>query len=169
MKVILFIIALCFSVTLSAQSNFLKKLPKPIKPSHGFTSTGAKSIVAAASDLTSTFWAVRPIAIVATAYLGGTVKAMAGGGASIQNITYTYPVGNEAGSNYCNYAFSLITAIGGSVIEGKETTLPSYGVLASVLNNTIGAGYVLSMVGDEGEPKKMKGGFMVVWTYNFNN
>ncbi len=161
MKFLLFIIAICFSVTLNAQSFF-----KPIPKQHASISR-ITGVLPDASTGDITFYALRPIASAVTLYIDGDVQAAAGGGISYQNITQKA----SDGRNYVNYAFNLIVAAGGTVTNtDNKSNIGKAVAYISALNNTVGLGYGISSYQDQATQKnKWKGGLAVVWTYNFNN
>lgn len=163
-----FLICILFSLSVSAQ--FFGRLDPLSLPKTVKKATNSLVFNATTTSLDSTFWGLRPIVTGATAYIGGTVKAMAGTGISYQNLTYTYPVGNTPGRYYCNYAISALVFAGGSVIPNKPTDIMSGGIMLSFLNNMLGTGICGGKVENPttGE-KKFKIGFMTTYTINFNN
>lgn len=161
MKVFLFIIAICFSVTLSAQSLF-KPIPK-LTPA----SLKARSIVADAVTGDVTFFAVRPVMSAVSLYIDGDVQAAAGGGFSYQNITQKA----VDGRSYVNYSFNFVVLAGGGISsQADKSDIGKFAGYVAALNNTVGIGYGMSRQQDPITlAKKWKGGLCVVWTYNFNN
>lgn len=161
MKFVLFIIAICFSVTLSAQNFF-----KPIKK---FTPATLQSrgLIAEAETGDITFFALRPIAAAVSLYIEGDVQAAAGGGLSYQNITQRA----SDSRSYVNYSINLIIAAGGGVSENATpSNIGKAAFYVAALNNTVGLGYGVSRQQDPVTLKKAwKGGLALVWTYNFNN
>lgn len=132
MKFVLFIIAICFSCALSAQS-FFKPLPKLKDPNQGMQ----RSIITptVVTDLDSSYGVLRPMAI-AGAYSLPDRHLMAGVGFGFQNITYNYATQR----NYCNYSISLVGFAGGAIAPTSPDQVVSYGLLIGALNNTVMAG-----------------------------
>ncbi len=136
MKFLLFIIAVCFSVTLNAQS-FFKTLPKPQPP----TISAQRNIITptkvTATD--SSFGALRPI-VVAAAYSIPDNHLMAGAGFGYQNITYNYATQRF----YVNYSISAVGFAGGAIAPKTPADVVSYGLMLGVLNNTVMAGPIMN-------------------------
>ncbi len=161
MKFLLFIIAVCFSVTLNAQS-FFKPIPK--KQS---TTLKAKGVLPDAGTGDITFFAVRPVMSAVSLYIGGDVQAAAGGGFSYQNITQKA----ADGRSYVNYSANFVILAGGAISQqADKSDIEKFAFYIAALNNTVGVGYGMSHQVDPITLKKSwKGGLAVVWTYNFNN
>lgn len=161
MKFVLSIIAICFSVTLSAQNFF-----KPIKK---FTPATLQSrgLIAEAETGDATFWAIRPVASAVSLYIDGDVQALAGGGFSYQNITQRA----SDGRNYVNYSFNAIIGLGGAVSDSAvKNNIGKAAIYIGALNNMVGLGVGVSRQKDPITlQKKWKPGLAIVWTYNFNN
>lgn len=172
------LVLLGFSFCGYSQSNFFQPIHKIQKPSvvqQSIMQNGRRFAIVTPDATTgdTIFWALRPIVSSATIFVDGTVEVAAGGGFSYQNISQRY----SDNRNYVNYAISALVMAGGSVIPKSPSDVEKLGVMVSALNNTVGIGWALShrkYLPDPINPdlpvkKYWKGGFMVVWSYNFNN
>lgn len=175
MKFLLFIIAVCFSFSASAQ--FFGKLQPPVRPVVHFNgSSDLKFGGTVVTDKDSTFPAFRPIVMGGITLGNDLTRPVAGTGISYQNITYTYPVLNPDGTvtpgrSYCNWAISALALAGGSIAGTDQTDMMSYGLMISFLNNNLGAGIAASRKKATDLEPKSKWVFGPIFTFgiNFNN